>query len=144
MPEASVISAFIKAKSNIISQSAQPEDVDELTSALAERTKANIELEIREKYKQEIIAEAQKEIEKERDKQQIREIRKLMWAGFFVAFLVGLAVNQVTEIIAYLKGDSTTIWVTVLISVVLLLICIGIYLYSFLNDVKNYFDHKSK
>ena len=81
--------------------------------------------------KAELIQESAPE---EANRQKIEDLRNLMWSGFFLAFLVGLAVNQVTDIIGYYKGTVAVdeIWPTVAWSVALCGVCIVTYIYNFL------------
>ena len=91
--------------------------------------------EIRTEYKNELKKEVDLEVQEELNQKKINDIKELMWSGFLLAFVVGLAVNQVTDIIGYLKGQITmeSIWSTVAITGVLLLVCIVAYLYSFFS-----------
>ena len=65
-----------------------------------------------------------------------------MWSGFLLAFIVGLAVNQATDIIGYYKGTVTAdkIWPTIIITAVLCMICLIAYLYSFWKNAVTLFD----
>lgn len=67
-----------------------------------------------------------------------------MWNGFFVAFIVGLVVNQVTELLGLLKSEisESELVPTLIFTVVLLLLCLGIYLFSFVKDVLSVFNEK--
>lgn len=131
-----VIEVFIDSKSEIIDKNASEEERNDLLIALREKTKNEIVQEIRKHYKDEIIAEAETEMIKKNSYEKIKQMKNLMWTGFIVAFAVGLAVNQITEIIGYFKGtiivDSITS--TMILSIVFCLLCIVIYIYSFMKD----------
>lgn len=60
-----------------------------------------------------------------------------MWEGFIIAFFVGLSVNQATDIISFYKGASSlpSIGATVIITLILIAISIGVYVYTFLSNV---------
>ena len=81
---------------------------------------------------------------REKKKQEI--VKSLMWSGFLLAFVVGLAVNQATDLIGYYKGTVMVdeIWPTVMITCGLCLICIGAYVYSFWKNAVSLFDDFKK
>lgn len=83
------------------------------------------------------IQKADKIIEKKADKKRINEFRRLTIDGLIVAFFVGLLVNQVTDIIGYLKGcfEMPNIKITMIFSVGLLIICIVIISWLFISEV---------
>ncbi len=93
-----------------------------------------------------MIREADIEMKKELNRQKIEELKSLMWSGFLLAFIVGLAVDQATDIIGYFKGTVTgdDIWITIVITAILCLICLGAYAYSFLKNVVDLFDSLKK
>ncbi|KAI4442009.1 hypothetical protein FMM80_21480 [Schaedlerella arabinosiphila] len=129
-----VLDKVMEIKAELIQESAPDADKEELIAALRDKKKQSIILEIREEYKKELIREAKKEVNEEANRQKIEDLRNLMWSGFFLAFLVGLAVNQVTDIIGYYKGTVAVdeIWPTVAWSVALCGVCIVAYIYNFL------------
>ena len=78
-------------------------------------------------------------IEKER-KDYLKKIRSLLYEGLIVAFLVGLSVNQVTDLIGIAKG---TIEVQYLVSSLWWVLGIGIvavivFLLKFFTDILKY------
>ena len=66
---------------------------------------------------------------------------KLTVEGFLVAFFVGLLVNQVTDFIGYFKGtiQVADIWPTIMISIVLLIVCTGFFIFMFLSEILKLF-----
>lgn len=131
-----ILDALMKSKEDIIDKNATDKDKDELITALRERIKSEVIQEIKLEYKDEIVAEANNEIQKCINKEKIKQLKSLMWNGFIVAFLVGLAINQITEIITSLK-DLVPInvnIVTLIVSVVLIVIIVLMYLYQFIKD----------
>ena len=134
-----MLDALMRAKEQTIVKTAPEEDKEELIGALREQMKNKIIQEVMEEYKEQIIAEANLEIEKRKQQHKVKELRSLMWNGFVVAFVVGLSVNQITDIIGYYKGSVqlTALWPTIIITVILVAICIVLYLYSFLKDALN-------
>lgn len=144
-----VLDTIMKSKAELIKNEAPDEDRDEFIASLREQQRKKIIDEIREEYKAELIEEANVEIKKETDRQKIEDLRALMWSGFFLAFFVGLAVNQATDVIGYYKGTIQIgqILPTIIITLILILICLLAYLYSFLKNALLLFDqqkHSSK
>lgn len=130
-----LLDAVMNEKSDLIDKEADDGDREELIEALREKKRTEIIREIRTEYKNELKKEVDLEVQEELNQKKINDIKELMWSGFLLAFVVGLAVNQVTDIIGYLKGQITmeSIWSTVAITGVLLLVCIVAYLYSFFS-----------
>lgn len=137
-----VLDALMKDKKELIIQEAPSEDRDEFLALFRENKKKKIIEEIKEEYKQILIQEADIEIKKEVNRQKIEDLKSLMWSGFLLAFIVGLAVNQATDIIGYYKGTVTAdkIWPTIIITAVLCMICLIAYLYSFWKNAVTLFD----
>lgn len=108
----------------------------ELIGALREKKRKQIIDEIRSQYKDELMKEAETELQKENNRQKIKELKELLWSGFVLAFIVGLAVNQVTDMIGYWKGTVTleSIWPTVVITGCLCVACLAAYFYSFVKN----------
>ncbi len=96
-----VLDALMKDKKELIIQEAPSDDRDEFLALFRENKKKKIIEEIKEEYKQILIQEADIEIKKEVNRQKIEDLKSLMWSGFLLAFIVGLAVNQATDIIGY-------------------------------------------
>lgn len=133
-----VLDAVMRLKEDIIEKNASSEDKNEVIDALREQKRQRIINEIKEEYKQQVIQEANIEIKKELNKQKIAELRNLMVEGFFLAFLVGLAVNQATDLISVVKEkwfSNCYFQVTFAVFVVLVLVCIGTYIYTFCKKV---------
>ena len=141
-----VLDTVMDLKSNLIQQEAPDQDKEEFITALREQKKQEIVKEIREEYKQEIIKAANIEIMKETHRQKLQEIKSLMWNGFVLAFIVGLAVNQVTELLGFWKGtiSAGSLKMTVLFTIVLLLICLAAYGFSFIAKAISLFDEFKK
>ena len=89
------------------------------------------------KARDDAVKDASELIEKKAGIKRIKEFKKLAIDGLIVAFFVGLLVNQFTDIIGFFKGSFQTqnIWSTVGITIVLLLICLGIFLYLFISEL---------
>lgn len=137
-----VLDAVMKAKEELIKEEASEEERAELIASLREQRKKKIIQEIRQEYKEELIQEADMEVKERVNRQKLEELKKLMWSGFLLAFIVGLAVNQATDIIGYCKGAVTVdnLWITIIITGFLCVICLLAYLYSFFKDAISLFD----
>ena len=93
--------------------------------------------EISEEIYDDVVNEANKSIEKIETIKKIQEYKKITVEGFLVAFFVGLLVNQVTDVIGYFKGtvQVSDIWPTIVISVILLIVCTGFFIFMFLSEI---------
>ncbi len=141
-----ILDAVMKSKMELIQREAPSEERDELITALREKKKQDIVDEIRAQYKEELLQEVNIETAREINRQKIEDLKSLMWSGFLLAFVVGLAVNQATDLIGYYKGTVMVdeIWPTVMITCGLCLICIGAYVYSFWKNAVSLFDDFKK
>ena len=141
-----VLDALMKAKTDIIRESVSKEEQEELIEALRERKKSLIIQEIKEEYKAEVLKEVDLEIQQQVNAKKISELKSLMWNGFALAFVVGLAVNQVTDVIGYYKGSVNleVIWPTNIIVAVLLLICLAFYFYGFIKSALSIINKEEK
>lgn len=132
-----LVDAYISNQQKIINNRAPAKDKDELLNALREKLKQEVMQEIKDKFEDEIIAEASEKIQKNANREKLNQLTGLMWNGFLLAFFVGLAVNQVTEIINYynrtLFGNS--LWFTLIISLILIVLCIALYACAFAKYV---------
>ena len=139
-----VLNVVMNSKKDIISKETSEAEREELITALRAQKKKKIIQEIKEEYKQEVIEAADIEINEKLNHQKIKDIKSLMWNGFFVAFMVGLVVNQVTELLGLLKFEisESQLVPTLIFTVVLLLICLGMYLFSFVKNVLLVFNEK--
>lgn len=144
-----VLDKFLESKEEIL-KGYSDEEKAELIDALREKKKSDIVKEIKEQYKEEVISEVNAEIEREATHQKIADLKSLMRDGFILAFLVGLAVNQITDIIGYYKGTVTIekVGSTIIIALVLCGICLIVYFYNFLKSamslLKNFEKNTNK
>lgn len=88
----------------------------------------------------------QKEIEQEKEKKfhaYTKAASEAFWTAVILALLVGIAVNQITELILMTKGDNSLpgTWGTIVIIVVLVYIVFKI---VFINQIERYIDEHSK
>ena len=139
-----LLDAVMKQKEDLISEQAIHSDKNEMIIALREKKKREIVNEIKQEYKQQLKEEVDIEIEEKLHQQKIEDLKSLMWSGFFLAFIVGLAVNQVTELIGFYKGtvQVESVLSTVILTIIFLGICIMAYIYSFLKNALSIINKK--
>ena len=137
-----VVSFFVEKNGTI--EITSEEEKQMIFKAAKEQIKNQIVEEIKNEAQQEIIDMAQQEIEKAKNAEKLKELKEIVWSGFILAFLVGLLVNQVTEIIGYVKGIAESVSSTYWISLVLVLLCGLVFIVMFFgrimkmyNDIKN-------
>ena len=131
-----VVDSYITGVQNKIEDCVPDDDAEEMVQTIKNVTKQRIVEEVKRQYKDEVKEEVEAEIQKKVKTEKIRQLRNLMWTGFIVAFLAGLAVNQVTEIIDFFKDSASEISLvpTVVISVILTGVCVVMYIYTFVKD----------
>lgn len=130
-----VLHALMKANVKVIAKNASQEQQNDLAEALIKNKKEQIIAEIKAEYRKEVIKEAHIEIQRKVFKQKLTDLKELMMSGFVLAFIVGLAVNQMTDIISYCKGASSIqdIKTTIIITAILFVLCLGFYAYNFVK-----------
>ena len=121
----------------VFRDNAVPEDKEAYVKAIKMQLTDRIYAEVRKEVRDDAVKDASELIEKKAGIKRIKEFKKLAIDGLIVAFFVGLLVNQFTDIIGFFKGSFQTqnIWSTVGITIVLLLICLGIFLYLFISEL---------
>ncbi|MPN52212.1 hypothetical protein SDC9_199868 [bioreactor metagenome] len=69
-----------------------------------------------------------------------------MYEGFIIAFFVGLAVNQITDLIGIGKGTVTNevFNKTLILSIILSIICTAIGLVSYYNAIARFINNKEE
>ena len=103
--------------------------------AARDKTAKEIYEEIRSEVRQEEIDKAQEEIENQKLIHKIKELRTLTIIGIIIAFFVGMAVNQVTELFVLL--DFFKEWYGMLIILAIsIVIVMGITNYWILKEEK--------
>lgn len=142
-----LLNSFIESKRFEIKKNTEKDEYMEyMETAVKEKMRDAVVEEIRKELESEIIEEVKKNNEIAEQKRKVKELQEVLWSGFIIAFIVGLLVNQVTDIISFFKGASsiesisTTIW----ICIGLLAVCIITYgwlfitkVLEFINELKN-------
>lgn len=116
----------------------EKQEKPDILVAAEEAIKKKIIDEIRSEISAEEYIKARAEVEAEENENKLEELKEIIWSGFCVAFLVGLLVNQVTDVITYLKGGSMP-W-TVGVIIILMLLCFVVFLCMFIARVKKIYD----
>lgn len=111
-------------------------DREEYLELLREKIKKMVVEEVKQEYKAQVMADAESDIQQRISDNRISQLKNLMWNGFLIAFLVGLAVNQITDLIGYWKGNVSlnSLMPTLIITVILVAICMGLYFYNMIKE----------
>lgn len=142
-----LLNNFIESKHSEIKENTEKDEYMEyMTTAVKEKMRAAVVEEIRREIEPEIVEKVKKDNEIEEQKRKVKELQEVLWSGFIIAFIVGLLVNQVTDIISFLKGASgiesisSTIW----ICIGLLAVCIIAYGWLFITKVLEFIRELKK
>jgi hypothetical protein len=92
--------------------------------------------------KEQYLTELKKARKDEELKQYLTKTRKILYEGFFMAFIVGLAVNQITDLIGIGKGNvvKDILQSTSIISGILFFLSFIIFFWKFIVDILDYFN----
>ena len=118
------------------------QDDEELKDLLREKILANVTDVIVEKEKDNIVKEAQLEIDKIKDIKKKREMKLIIIETVILAFLIGLLANQGTDLISYTKVSEVNIGGTMLWIIILLVINLGFAFFMYLNKLDELFNKK--
>lgn len=115
----------------------QKEYLERSKLLLKNEIEKNIKIEIKEECIDEIMQEAERRTNQKKQKEKIKELRSLAFQGLFVALVVGVSVNQITDFIGICKGSVNvdSPWPTVFIAVLCLVICFILYAYMFMKSL---------
>lgn len=135
-----MINAYIESQN--ISEGETNDEIEYIKDSAKENLFNAIKEEVIILEKDRIKKEAEDEIIKLEQARKIKEIKVLMYEGFIIAFVVGLIVNQATEILDISKGEETKVIVTLLWIIVLGIAIIIVYNNKFLSDISNIIKEK--
>lgn len=124
---------------------AKPEKEKQLVAAaVREKIIGEIKPAIEDEIYDSMKEKVQKEMEEKRNFDQAQHLKNLMLEGIVLAFIVGMTVNQFTDIISVFKPEEINSWwwlATIGISVVFIvfiILYVGLRLYtSIVNIMKN-------
>lgn len=107
------------------------------------KLKSEILYEIKQEVKENAIEEAKKDIDDYMTKKKLKDYKELTILGLTIAFIIGLSVNQFTDVIAFYKKliDKEPV---VSIAFAIIIVAIAIYLISkhILKEIDNLSDNK--
>lgn len=131
-----LIDEFLRLRYSYLMERVKEEELEDAIIALREKKAEEIVDEIKQSCIDELKEEARRQISEEQEKQKIKDIKSVVWQGFILAFLVGLAVNQTTELIGFAKGiiTSGSVGWTWVLALFLLFACFGAYFFTFLTN----------
>lgn len=107
------------------------------------KLKSEILYEIKQEVKENAIEEAKKDIDDYMTKKKLKDYKELTILGLTIAFIIGLSVNQFTDVIGFYKKliDKEPV---VSIAFAIIIVAIAIYLISkhILKEIDNLSDNK--
>ena len=110
---------------------------EETINALKSMIISNIEEQIIEKNRSKMLLELDKEAKRKAKLYKIKEFRSVLISGIIIAFLMGLAVNQITDFITYIKTksiDNSPVGITLAIAGICIIICLIVFFYHFVVE----------
>lgn len=99
-----------KIISGYLASESKTEDDKKLQEYLIDGIYREIRQEIVNSEKEKIKKDAENEFESEKQAEKIAKLKNYIVEGILLAFIVGLLVNQVTEVITYLKTQEFLNW----------------------------------
>lgn len=137
-----LIDVFINSKVN----SKTNPDIADIKEMLRLKIRQGVEEEIKSIYRDELEMHAAEELEKEKSemykKFRIDAAKTLLIDTVVLSGIVGLLVNQATDIVSALKGNTVNVPGTA-VAILIFLIAVFIYVqYEYIKKIQNYFDSK--
>lgn len=145
-----VLESFLSSKIDVLKERLDDPGVNatlkEMRDALKAQKKDAIITEIKNQYRCELEAEVHQKHQKELRTEKIKNTKKLIWEGLILAFVVGLATNQATEIITLIKEcwPNRELLTTIICLSVFVLICIILYLVQFVKTALSIIEDSEK
>ncbi len=107
------------------------------------KLKSEILYEIKQEVKENAIEEAKKDIDDYMTKKKLKDYKELTILGLIIAFIIGLSVNQLTDVIAfYKKLIYKEPWVSILTAIIIVAIAIYLIFKHILKEIDNLSDNK--
>lgn len=107
------------------------------------KLKSEILYEIKQEVKENAIEEAKKDIDDYMTKKKLKDYKELTILGLTIAFIIGLSVNQFTEVIGfYKKLIYKEPWVSILTAIFIAAIAIYLIFKHILKEIDNLSDNK--
>lgn len=107
------------------------------------KLKSEILYEIKQEVKESAIEEAKKDIDDYMTKKKLKDFKELTILGLIIAFIIGLSVNQLTDVIAfYKKLIYKEPWVSITFAIIIVAIAIYLIFKHILKEIDNLSDNK--
>lgn len=105
--------------------------------------KSEILYEIKQEVKENAIEEAKKDIDDYMTKKKLKDYKELTILGLIIAFIIGLSVNQLTDVIAFYKKliDKEPV-VSIAFAIIIAAIAIYLIFKHILKEIDNLSDNK--
>ncbi|KGF36566.1 hypothetical protein HMPREF2134_01850 [Peptoniphilus lacrimalis DNF00528] len=107
------------------------------------KLKSEILYEIKQEVKENAIEEAKKDIDDYMTKKKLKDYKELTILGLTIAFIIGLSVNQFTEVIGfYKKLIDNEPCVSITFAIIIAVIAIYLIFKHILKEIDNLSDNK--
>ncbi len=107
------------------------------------KLKSEILYEIKQEVKENAIEEAKKDIDDYMTKKKLKDYKELTIFGLIIAFIIGLSVNQFTEVIGfYKKLIDNEPCVSITFAIIIVAIAIYLIFKHILKEIDNLSDNK--
>lgn len=90
-----------------------------------------------------IIEDGQRKIKEMEEEKKKTQLKFILIEGIILGLITGLLVNQITDVISYLKGDKNyqaTDWIIVILAILGIVFAFVVYL----NKLEEYFTNKKE
>lgn len=107
------------------------------------KLKSEILYEIKQEVKENAIKEAKKDIDDYMTKKKLKDYKELTILGLTIAFIIGLSVNQFTDVIGFYKKliDKEPV-VSITFAIIIAVIAIYLIFKHILKEIDNLSDNK--
>ena len=107
------------------------------------KLKSELLSEIKQEVQENAINDAKKDIDEYRTKKKLKDYKELTIFGLIIAFIIGLSVNQFTDVIGFFKklidGEP---WVSITFAIIIAAIAIYLIFKHILKEIDNLSDNK--
>ncbi|MFR9281535.1 MAG: hypothetical protein ACLVKV_02880 [Peptoniphilus lacrimalis] len=107
------------------------------------KLKSELLSEIKQEVQENAINDAKKDIDEYRTKKKLKDYKELTILGLIIAFIIGLSVNQFTDVIGFFKklidGEP---WVSITFAIIIAAIAIYLIFKHILKEIDNLSDNK--
>lgn len=130
---------YFKDNKDKVNKAKNPKDIEEMfINSAKESIVSEIRNNLKKEIEEEVRSQIKKEIQEAKDIQNRKQIKRFIIETIVFSFIIGLLVNQFTDIVTYLKQEDTKIW-TALVIIGLLLILVLFTFFMYLSNVEELF-----